>query len=114
MVVGAPVGVRVDGVGAMGRDCVTVLLASGAVELERHEWRALLEQGQRLGGSVVLTAPLGAAGASLPLELDEIERLALLGMITIWREAADAPPVPENVLALRRALLAGFDSTRAD
>ena len=61
------------------------------------------------GGSALLDAFL-AAGASRPVELDEAERLALLGAIGLWEHQSAlgraVPRPPAGVIELRRALLA--------
>jgi hypothetical protein len=78
------------------------------VTIAWDERQALLQHVHEFGGGALLVDPFVVAGASRPVELDETQRLALLGAITMWQEAQGVDELPDGVLRLRRALLHGF------
>jgi hypothetical protein len=71
---------------------------------------ALVRRLSLLRGGMPIADAFLAVGASRPVELEETERLALLGAITLWEQqhavGRDVPEIPAGVQALRRALLA--------
>jgi hypothetical protein len=71
---------------------------------------ALVRRLSLLRGGMPIADAFLAVGASRRVELEEAERLALLGAITLWEQQValgrDVPGIPPGVDELRCALLA--------
>ena len=95
-------------------DRVTVQLSGKRTHVLKWEEReALLDRLYAVAGGGRIAKLFREVGASRPVELDDLERLALYGAISAWGVAHAAgrnvQPVPYGVLQLRQALAIDLD-----